>query len=74
MSRLGNSYAFMTPEYILRRMTWAQVWLYYEACIAHKGDKVFDSEETSKEEQEARLYPGMAGVTRDSNGALTYGK
>lgn len=25
-------------------MTWAQVWLYYDACIAHLSDKEYETE------------------------------
>jgi hypothetical protein len=44
MARLGAHYPWASPDYILRRMTWAQVWLYYDACIAHLSDKEYETE------------------------------
>ena len=57
-------------------MTWAQVWLYYEAFKVHtykREEEEYNSED-EKEEKTATLYPGMPGVKTGSDGVRRYGK
>lgn len=68
MTRLGNHYAWASPDYILRHMTWAQVWVYYDACIAHMSDKEY---QTEIEESEPLKRQGV--VTTDG-GVRTYNR
>lgn len=49
-------------------MTWAQVWVYYDACIAHMSDKEY---QTEIEESEPLKRQGV--VTTDG-GVRTYNR
>lgn len=45
LSRLGNHYAWASPDYVLKKMSWNQVMAYYEHCIAHLNNKEIEYEE-----------------------------
>jgi hypothetical protein len=74
MTNLSRHYPFASPDYILKKMTWGQVWIYYDAYLANKADKEYEGEEVNAPVEPIRLQPGMAGVKRRADGALEYGK
>jgi len=68
MTRLGQHYPWASPDYILHKMTWAQVWLYYEACYLHRADKEYETEIDEPPPLEG------PGVIRRADGARVYSR
>lgn len=69
ITRLGHHYAWASPDFILKKLTWRQVWLYYEYCFAHLQDK--DTIERDTEEPPPLDLPGTI-VKKD--GTRIYGR
>lgn len=45
MTSLGRAYAWASPDYILKKMTWQQVMKYYAHYVAYETGKPVEDEE-----------------------------